>query len=75
VVVYPNKTNTQYIAEAVKNPDGTDKFLFPKNLRGEPKELLTVLTGCKSIEFVHRTGFLAVFNDKQELINFVDKVL
>jgi uncharacterized UPF0160 family protein len=75
VVVYPNKTNTQYIAEAVKNPDGTDKFLFPKNLRGEPKETLTVLTGCKSIEFVHRTGFLAVFNDKQELINFVDKVL
>jgi uncharacterized UPF0160 family protein len=74
VVIYPNKTNKQYIAEAVKNPDGTDKFLFPKNLRGQPKELLTFLTGYESIEFVHRTGFLAVFNDKQELIEFVDNL-
>jgi uncharacterized UPF0160 family protein len=75
VVVYPNKTDTQYIAEAVKGPDGVDKFLFPKHLRGQPKESLMALTGCKSIEFVHRTGFLAVFNDKQELIDFVDSLL
>jgi uncharacterized UPF0160 family protein len=75
VVVYPNKTNTQYIAEAVKGPDGVDKFLFPKHLRGQPKESLKTLTGCDSIEFVHRTGFLAVFNDKQELIDFVDSLL
>jgi uncharacterized UPF0160 family protein len=75
VVIYPNKTNTQYIAEAVKGPDGTDKFLFPKHLRGQPKESLKALSGCDSIEFVHRTGFLAVFNDKEELIDFVVDIL
>jgi uncharacterized UPF0160 family protein len=75
VAIYPNKTNTQYIAEAVKGPDGTDKFLFPKHLRGQPKESLKALTGCGSIEFVHRTGFLAIFNDKQELIDFIDSLL
>jgi uncharacterized UPF0160 family protein len=74
VAIYPNKTNTQYIAEAVKGRDGVDRFLFPKNLRGLPKETLIAMTGCKSIEFVHRTGFLAVFNDKQELIDFVTKL-
>lgn len=75
VAIYPNKTNTQYIAEAVKNPDGTDKFLFPQHLRGQPKESLKALTGCDSIEFVHRTGFLAVFNDKEELIDFLNSCL
>jgi uncharacterized UPF0160 family protein len=75
VAVFPNKTNTQYIVEAVKNTDGTYRFLFPKHLRGQPKESLKALTGCDSIDFVHRTGFLAVFNDKQELIDFVDSLL
>jgi uncharacterized UPF0160 family protein len=75
VVIYPNKENTQYIAESIKSPDGTDKFLFPKQLRGQPKEELIKLTGYKSIEFVHRTGFLAVFNDKKELIEFVKSLL
>jgi len=71
VVIYPNTYGTQYIAESVKDFDGKDKFSFPYRLRGQPKERLIELTGYKSIEFVHRTGFLAVFNDKDELIEFV----
>jgi len=72
VVIYPSVKN-QWVAEAVQY--NGKSFSFPKNLWGVEKDQLKALTGCKSIEFVHGTGFLAVFDDKDELIKFCHKAI
>jgi uncharacterized UPF0160 family protein len=75
VVIYPSISGKEYLAECVRSPNGGYKFLFPSYLAEQPKEVLVEMTGYKSIEFVEKTGFLAISTDKEELIEFVKNLV
>ena len=75
-VIWRGKDNS-YMAQAVAKTVNTREtwLSFPENLRGKTAEEINSISNTTSAVFVHQTGFLGAWKNKEELYKVLNNII